>query len=90
MNQALVSPETEETVSATPASRPLVRLLDRCDRCGAQAYHRATHLKTGNELLFCNHHGTKFQATLGAKGFHIDDQSESLFKDTKPNSSAAA
>lgn len=29
--------------------------LDRCDRCGAQAYHRAT--KPGmTELLFCAHH----------------------------------
>lgn len=29
--------------------------LDRCDRCGAQAKHRAT--KPGNsDLLFCTHH----------------------------------
>lgn len=27
---------------------------DRCDRCGAQAYHRAT-LPSGLELFFCNH-----------------------------------
>lgn len=29
--------------------------LDRCDRCGAQAYHVAR--KPGqSDLLFCNHH----------------------------------
>ena len=29
--------------------------LDRCDRCGAQAYVR-TVLGSGSELLFCSHH----------------------------------
>jgi hypothetical protein len=28
---------------------------DRCDRCGSQAYVRAT-LEAGTELLFCGHH----------------------------------
>lgn len=28
--------------------------LDRCDRCGSQAYHAAT--KGNQELLFCAHH----------------------------------
>ena len=27
---------------------------DRCDRCGAQAYHRIEF--TASELLFCAHH----------------------------------
>lgn len=27
---------------------------DRCDRCGAQAYHRFTF--AAGELLLCNHH----------------------------------
>lgn len=31
------------------------KATDRCDRCGAQAFHSAT--KSGfSELLFCNHH----------------------------------
>ena len=34
---------------------PLLTAGDRCDRCGAQAYLRAT-LKGGGELLFCAHH----------------------------------
>ena len=32
--------------------------LDRCDRCGAQAYVRAI-LVSGGELLFCSHHYNK-------------------------------
>jgi hypothetical protein len=38
----------------TMTERPLVA-ADRCDRCGAQAYVRAT-LPSGGELLFCAHH----------------------------------
>lgn len=32
--------------------------LDRCDRCGAQAYARY-RLASGSELLFCAHHNRK-------------------------------
>lgn len=32
--------------------------LDRCDRCGGQAYVRA-ELASGGELLFCSHHWTE-------------------------------
>lgn len=36
---------------------------DRCDRCGALAYHEAK--KIGNcELLFCNHHYREFRDAL--------------------------
>lgn len=89
MNQTMVSPDTAEKKVPAP-STPLVRLLDRCDRCGSQAYHRATHSVTGHELLFCNHHGVAFKAGLIAQNFDIDDQSASLFAVTKPDSSAAA
>jgi hypothetical protein len=43
-------------------STPL-NALDRCDRCGAQAYVRAT-LLTGGELLFCAHHGKEYAEKL--------------------------
>ncbi|MFF5939035.1 hypothetical protein [Streptomyces sp. NPDC012508] len=36
---------------------------DRCDRCGAQAYIRA-HFSQQHELLFCAHHGRRYQAAL--------------------------
>jgi hypothetical protein len=89
MNQTMVSPDTAEKKTSAP-SKPLVRLLDRCDRCGSQAYHRATHSVNGQELLFCNHHGVAFKAALISQNFDLDDQSAPLFAVTKPDSSAAA
>ncbi|MEV5557463.1 hypothetical protein AB0L44_27750 [Nonomuraea wenchangensis] len=53
--------------------------LDRCDRCGAQAYIRAT-LPVGGELLFCAHHGRQHIAALREKGADILDESARLSK----------
>jgi hypothetical protein len=39
--------------------------IDRCDRCAAQAFLRAT-LVSGAELLFCAHHGREYEAGLRA------------------------
>lgn len=36
---------------------------DRCDRCGAQAYVRAT-MAAGGELLFCGHHARQFETKV--------------------------
>lgn len=41
------------TTTVAP-SAPLTA-MDRCDRCGAQAYLRV-ELQTGGELMFCAHH----------------------------------
>ncbi len=38
--------------------------LDRCDRCGAQAYVRVVLESSGGELLFCGHHARAVEATL--------------------------
>lgn len=35
---------------------------DRCDSCGAQAYIAAE--VNGSELLFCAHHGRKYEEKL--------------------------
>ena len=48
--------------------------LDRCDRCGAQAYMRAT-LPTG-PLLFCRHHGREHGDKLAEVGALIHDETE--------------
>ena len=57
-------------------STPL-NALDSCDRCGAQAYVRAT-LLTGGELLFCAHHGKEYAETLKTVAARIQDESEKL------------
>ena len=45
------------------AADPTLTAVDRCDRCGAQAYLRVT-LNSGGELLFCGHHAKKHEAKL--------------------------
>lgn len=45
--------------------------LDRCDKCGARAYMRATN--TTGTLLFCGHHGGKYQQALRDQGFLVED-----------------
>lgn len=51
--------------------------LDRCDRCGAQAYVRAV-MSNGFELLFCGHHAKKYQEGLATSASRIDDETERL------------
>lgn len=53
--------------------------LDRCDRCGAQAYVRAV-LLTGGELMFCAHHGKEYAEKLKSVAATIIDESEKLVK----------
>lgn len=48
---------------------------DRCDRCGAQAYVRATLHQAGDaELLFCGHHFRAHESKLVATGASILDE----------------
>jgi hypothetical protein len=51
--------------------------LDRCDRCGAQAYVRAV-LLNGGELMFCAHHGKEYAEKLKTVAAKIIDESEKL------------
>ncbi|HEY2272666.1 MAG TPA: hypothetical protein VGH30_07815 [Jatrophihabitantaceae bacterium] len=51
--------------------------VDRCDRCGAQAYVR-TVLGSGSELLFCAHHWHDNEARLREIAVSINDQTNQL------------
>jgi hypothetical protein len=62
-------------VAAALAPAPL-RAIDRCDRCGAQAYVRAV-LSSG-ELLFCVHHSREYEEALRAMGADLLDESDRL------------
>lgn len=53
---------------------------DRCDRCGAQAYVRAT-LANGGELLFCAHHGREHIPALKDLA-EIEDETARLDEST--------
>ncbi|WOT33788.1 DUF7455 domain-containing protein [Streptomyces coeruleorubidus] len=60
------------TTVLTPASQ-----LTAADRCGAQAYLRVV-LLSGGELLFCAHHGRKFEPELKKIAAEIQDETERL------------
>ena len=57
-------------------STPL-NALDRCDRCGAQAYVRAV-LLNGGELMFCGHHGKEYAEKLKTVAAAIQDETNRL------------
>ena len=59
-------------LEATP-----LNAVDRCDRCGAQAYVRAV-LLNGGELMFCAHHGKEYAEKLKSVAATIIDESEKL------------
>jgi hypothetical protein len=49
---------------------------DRCDSCGAQAYIAAE--VNGSELLFCAHHGRKYEEKLRAVATSWHDETDRL------------
>ena len=66
-----------EKVIVTTLTAPMLSSLDRCDRCGAQAYVRVT-LGGGGELMFCAHHARQHEDKLREVSAHIHDESERL------------
>ncbi|HEV7206800.1 MAG TPA: hypothetical protein VGN18_19505 [Jatrophihabitans sp.] len=53
------------SVFAEAVAHPfLVRALDRCDRCGAEAYVRVVLTASSLPLLFCSHHYAENTAEL--------------------------
>lgn len=69
-------------MTTTTASREL-NALDRCDRCGAQAYVRAVLASTGGELLFCAHHARAVEPKLRPLTSEWQDESSRLYEKPK-------
>jgi hypothetical protein len=63
-------------VTSTVAASPLTA-TDRCDRCGAQAYVRAT-MESGFDLLLCAHHFHENEARLREIAVSVQDESDRL------------
>ena len=59
------------------APSPQFTALDRCDRCGAQAYVRV-ELAGGGELLFCAHHAREHADKLSEIAISIHDETGKL------------
>lgn len=69
-------PDSAPPQTTVQAPRQQFTALDRCDRCGAQAYVRA--YLTNGELLFCSHHGREHIAKLIDGGAIVHDETGQL------------
>lgn len=61
----------------TAVAAPTITALDRCDRCGSQAYVRVT-LVTGGDLFFCAHHARKHAEVLRPMASEWVDETDRL------------
>ena len=70
--------ESEDSTAAGARDR-IWRLtaVDRCDRCGAQAYVRVL-LPSRLELLFCAHHNRQYASALADIAVEIQDETMRL------------
>ncbi|MCL3818556.1 DUF7455 domain-containing protein [Aeromicrobium wangtongii] len=66
-----------EKVTVTTLTAPKLSSLDRCDRCGAQAFVRVT-LGGGGELMFCAHHARQHEQKLREMSASIHDETDRL------------
>ncbi len=71
-----------ETTLSPEAPTTQLSALDRCDQCGAQAYIRVG--VGSGELLFCAHHGHKYQEKLEGIASSWHDESGRLNEAIKP------
>ena len=72
------TPGREATVTtATAQSATPLTAVDRCDRCGAQAYLRVS-LQGGGELLFCAHHAREHGDKLREIAAYVHDETDKL------------
>jgi hypothetical protein len=73
---AQIAPDT--TAANELDSSHQLTASDRCDSCGAQAYIRVAIGKS--ELLFCAHHGKKYQEKLATIASDWHDESDRLLQ----------
>lgn len=74
MSQIATNAQSVDEVDAAPQ----LTALDRCDSCGAQAYIKV-RVATG-ELLFCAHHGKKYEEKLSTIAESWHDESSRLLE----------
>jgi hypothetical protein len=72
------SAESENATAAGARARGCrLTSVDRCDRCGAQAYVRVL-LPGRLELLFCGHHSRQYSSALEDIAVEIQDETMRL------------
>jgi hypothetical protein len=72
------SAESQQAAAAGARARGWrLTAVDRCDRCGAQAYVRVL-LPGRLELLFCAHHNRQYSSALADIAVEIQDETIQL------------
>lgn len=74
-----IATETDAVEDVVPEHQ--LTAADRCDSCGAQAYIRV--VVNNGELLFCAHHGKKYQQKLSEIAHSWHDETSRLFEDQR-------
>jgi hypothetical protein len=77
LNKAPASESEDHVTTATAQSSTPLTAVDRCDRCGAQAYLRVS-LQGGGELLFCAHHAREHGDKLREIAAYVHDETDKL------------
>jgi hypothetical protein len=77
VEQADASEREANVNTATAPSETPLTAVDRCDRCGAQAYLRVS-LQGGGELLFCAHHAREHGDKLREIAAYVHDETDKL------------
>ena len=73
------------TATTLPENRSAaLGVMDRCDRCGAQAFFRA--IFASGELTFCGHHGRELMVPLQREAILVEDGTDLI--NSKPSPSA--
>ena len=75
--------EEADVTTATAPTPAALTALDRCDRCGAQAYLRV-ELQSGGELLFCAHHAREHGEKLRTIAVNVHDETGRLLDPPAP------
>lgn len=69
--------ESEDAAAGALARIWRLTAVDRCDRCGAQAYVRVL-LPSRLDLLFCAHHNRQYSSALADIAVEIQDETTRL------------
>lgn len=82
------TPATAEAILEDVKESDTLTSHDRCDtaNCGSQAYVRA--ILSSGDLLFCNHHYNKVEATIESVAQEVLDERWKLYKTVKLDVSA--
>jgi hypothetical protein len=76
----------EDVISSEPQ---VLRTVDRCDQCSAQAFVIVTSPTSKLSLLMCGHHYSRSESVFASTGWLVDDQRFLINKSPSQSSGVA-